>query len=245
MYTHAMATGPIVVVGGLTARPRDYRGFAEVLRGLSGADVYVVPLTPVDWAVGYLRGYGQLVFEIATAVDRALLESGADRAALVGHSAGGVAARVYLGGDPPFGGRRYSGHRYVKDLITLGSPHVVSENKGLNLIHRTNELFPGALHKESGLRYLSVAGDAVDGAASRKARRRYERLAEDGRVAGDGVVPVEAALLPGSEGVVLDGVCHNRHFGRWYGSDRETVERWWPEELRAKEDLIEKGANAG
>ena len=117
-----MVKSPIVVAGGLTAWPGDYRDFARILRDLSGAEVYVVPLTPVDWTVGYLRGYGQLVFEIATAVDQALLESDADRAVLVGHSAGGIASRIYLGGDPPYGGRRYSGHRYVSALITLGSP---------------------------------------------------------------------------------------------------------------------------
>ena len=45
-------------------------------------------------------------------------------------------------------------------------------------------------------------------------------------------MPVDAALLPGSESLILDGVHHNRRLGRWYGSDRETVGRWWPEELR-------------
>ena len=209
--------------------PRDYKEFAGVLRDISGAEVYVVPLTPVDWVAGYVRGYGQLVFEIATVVDHVLLQSDADRAVLVGHSAGGIASRIYLGGDPPYGGRRYSGHRYVSALITLGSPHTVSENKGFNLIHRTNELFPGTLHKESGVRYLSVAGNAVDGSASRRARKRYERLVEDGRCPGDGVAPVESTLLPGSESLVLDGVHHNKRLGRWYGSDLETVERWWPD----------------
>ena len=52
-------------------------------------------------------------------------------------------------------------------------------------------------------------------------------------VAGDGVVPVDSALLPGSEGMVVDGVYHNRRLGRWYGSDQETVSRWWPGELGA------------
>jgi hypothetical protein len=28
--------------------------------------------------------------------------------------------------------------------------------------------------------------------------------------------------------------------GRWYGSDRETVDRWWPEELRVKDRLVEE-----
>ncbi|MGB3684148.1 MAG: hypothetical protein WA990_16845, partial [Rubrobacteraceae bacterium] len=88
--------------------------------------------------------------------------------------------------------------------------------------------------------YRSVAGDAVDGNASRKVRKRYGRMVEDGRVAGDGVTPVESALLPGSEAVVLDGVHHNRHVGHWYGADRETVRRWWPEDLAAEYILVEE-----
>ncbi|HEV8045821.1 MAG TPA: hypothetical protein VGP38_11610 [Rubrobacter sp.] len=233
-----MSHGPIVIVGGATWWPRGYRGFAEVLREISGSEVHVAPITPLDWALGYFRGFGQLVFEVASTVDRALLRSESKQAMLVGHSAGGLACRVYIGGDPPYGGRRYSGHRRVSHLITLGTPHAPAEEKHLAPIARVNGLFPGALHAESGLRYLSVAGSAVDGSSSAKARRRYERFVEDGRVAGDGVVPVEAALLPGSESAVLDGLHHNRRLGRWYGSDRETVGLWWPEELRVGGTLV-------
>lgn len=233
-----MSGAPVVIVGGATWWPAAYRDFANSLREVSGSDVHVVPLTPVDWAVGYFRGFGQLVFEVASTVDRALLGSEAKRVILVGHSAGGLACRVYIGGEPPYGGRRYSGHRRVESLITLGTPHTVRATERLAPITRVNGLFPGALHAPKGLHYLSVAGNTVDGASSRKARGRYERLVEDGRVEGDGVVPVEAALLPGSESQVIDGVYHNRRLGRWYGSDGETIEEWWPERLGAGARLV-------
>jgi pimeloyl-ACP methyl ester carboxylesterase len=233
-----MAGDPIVVVGGLASWPGRYRGLAEILREFSGSEVYTAPLTPLDWLLGRIRGYGQLVFEVASVVDKALLECDSDKAVLVGHSVGGIACRLYLGGDPPFGGRRYSGHRRVSRLITLGTPHAVTERESLTLINRVNELFPGALHEAAGLAYLSVAGAAADGAASARVRRRYERLVEDGRVAGDGVVPVDSALLPGSETLVLEDVYHNGFYGRWYGSDKETVERWWPADLRASANLV-------
>ena len=236
-----MSDAPIVIVGGATWWPRSYRNFADTLREVSGSEVHVAPITPLDWAVGYFRGFGQLVFEVASTVDRALLESEAKKVVLVGHSAGGLACRVYIGGDPPYGGRRYSGHRRVECLISLGTPHNVADDTRLSPIARVNDLFPGALHSDSGLRYLSVAGDAVDGASSEKARRRYERFVDDGRVEGDGVVPVEAALLPGSENVVVDGVHHNRRLGLWYGSDRETVGRWWPEGLRGPQEVRSAG----
>ena len=233
-----MSGAPVVIVGGATWWPASYRDLAHTLREISGSDVHVAPVTPVDWAVGYLRGFGQLVFDVASTVDRALLGSEAKRVVLVGHSAGGLACRVYIGGDPPYGGRRHSGHRRVERLITLGTPHAVRDTERLAPITRVNSLFPGTLHAEAGLRYLSVAGSAIDGASSRKARRNYERFVEDGRVEGDGVVPVEAALLPGSESLVVDGVGHNRRLGRWYGSDGETVEQWWPEELRVGGSLV-------
>ncbi len=235
------ARGPIVIVGGRMSWPVGYRRLAKTLADVSGSEVYVAPITPFDWALGRLRGYGQLVFEVASTVDRALLESDSEKAVLVGYSAGGILARVYVGGDPPYGGRRYSGHRRVSHLITLGTPHNVPNRGVLAPIAEVNELFPGALHPN--IRYLCVAGDAVDGASGR-IRRRYERFGGDGRVRGDGKVPVQSALLPGAESLVLDGVYHGRLYGgvgsRWYGSDRETVERWWPEELRVRERLVEK-----
>ena len=235
-----MTHGPIVLVGGLASWPWRYGEFARILREISGSEVHIAPLTPLDWLLGRLRGYGQLVFEVASAVDRALLESDSDKAVLVGHSAGGIACRVYIGGDPPYGCRRYSGHRRVSHLITLSSPHIVADRESLAPIAQVNDVFPGALHEPAGLEYLSVAGGAADGAKSSRVRKRYERLVEDGRVAGDGVVPVGSALLPGSQALVFDDLYHSRFYGRWYGSDRETVERWWPGELRASASLVEE-----
>ncbi len=222
--------GSIVIVGGHMTLPLSYRRLARLLSGISGRRVSVVQITPLDWALAHLRGYGQLVFEVASAVDKALLESDSERAVLVGHSAGGILARAYLGGEPPYGGRRYSGHRRVSHLITLGTPHNVPKRGRLAPIAEVNELFPGALHER--VRYLCVAGAAVDGASSHSARGRYERFVGDGRVAGDGEVPVHSALLQGAESLVLDDLYHGRRRalpgGRWYGSDRETIERWWP-----------------
>ncbi len=236
-----MAGEPVVIVGGVTQWPGSYRGLADLLGEVSGAEVHVAGVTPLDWVSGYYRGFGQLVFEVASAVDRALLGHSAKRVVLVGHSAGGLACRVYIGGEPPYGGRRYSGHRRVSGLITLGTPHATPPKGRLaEPVSRVNGLFPGALHADSGLRYLSVAGDAVDGASSGRARRRYEGFVGDGRTAGDGVVPVEAALLPGSETLVLDGLHHNRRLGHWYGSDAATVRRWWLEESPADGSLVGK-----
>jgi pimeloyl-ACP methyl ester carboxylesterase len=233
---------PIIVIGGHMSWPIEYRGLARTLAEISGSGVSVVPTTPLDWILGRIRGYGQLVFEVASAVDKALLQSDSNKAVLVGHAAGGILARVYVGGNPPYGGRRYSGHRRISHLVTLGTPHNAPDRGSLAPIAEVNELFPDALHQ--GIRYLCVVGAAADGSSSRGIRRRYERFVDDGRVKGDGEVPMESALLPGAEHLVLDELYHGRLRsglrGRWYGSDRETVGRWWPEELYVKERLVEE-----
>lgn len=211
--------------------PRDYRPLAGTLRDICGSSVHIARITPLDWALGRIRGYGQLVFEIATTVDRALLESEAEKAVIVGHSAGGLLARVYLGGEEPYGGRRFSGYRRVSHLITLGTPHEIpAKGRPSNLVGGLNRMFPGALHS-GRVSYLSVAGDAVSGADSRRAYNNYARLAADGGVTGDGVVPVEITNLPGASHLVLDNIWHAPKHGRWYGHDARTVRSWLPSEL--------------
>ena len=120
-----MSEPPIVIVGGLTSWPGGYREFAGILREISGSEVHVARITPLDWLRGGFFGFGQLVFEIASTVDRALIESESKEAILIGHSAGGIACRMYLGGDPPYGGRRYSGHRRVSPPERRRSTEVV------------------------------------------------------------------------------------------------------------------------
>src|ERR687893_514427 len=113
---------PIVVIGGHRSWPIEYLGLTRILAKLSGSRVSVVPITPLDWVLGRIRGYGQLVFEVASAVDKALLENGSDKVVLVGHSAGGILARVYVGGDPPYGGRPPPGDPRGPPLLFPGPP---------------------------------------------------------------------------------------------------------------------------
>lgn len=230
-----MAPGPIVIVGGHLSQSRDYRGLARALGEVTGSETYVVRITPADWLVGRLRGYHRLLSRIASTVEYALSGEPRKKAVLVAHSAGGIASRVYLGGEEAYRGRRYSGYSRVSHLITLASPHRVVDRAVLSPITEANRLFPETPHAAAGLRYVSVAGSAVDGADPDSpliARKRYGFFGGEERVPGDGVIPVGSTRLSGAESVVVDGLYHDRHRGRWYGSDRETVERWWPAELR-------------
>ena len=65
----------------------------------------------------------------------------------------------------------------------------------------------------------------------RRAWRVYQDLLADpdaGEVAGDGLIPVASALLPGVPHLVLDDADHGMRPGHdWYGSDR-FLDAWWP-----------------
>jgi hypothetical protein len=111
----------------------------------------------------------------------------------------------------------------------------------------TNLRYPGAY--EPGVRYVAVCGSGARGSSCRfgadfsfgdalrlatSAERRaavfagVSYAASCGRAEedGDGVCPVETAMLEGAERVVLEGVGHQPGTGRcWYGDD-EAVARW-------------------
>jgi hypothetical protein len=55
---------------------------------------------------------------------------------------------------------------------------------------------------------------------------------------GDGIVPVESALLRGSRQMVLEGVGHFSGFGaRWYG-DRDVILLWMEKALAGHAERI-------
>jgi hypothetical protein len=57
-------------------------------------------------------------------------------------------------------------------------------------------------------------------------------------VAGDGLIPVAAALLPGSRQVVLPDAAHGPSSrAAWYGTDT-SLDAWWPVALDAWRDAL-------
>jgi len=130
-----------------------------------------------------------------------------------------------------------------------------------------NSAYPGAFLANEGISYVSVGGDAIlgkkqqkasaddvekvgseqvnlvykdrgEGSASSVAYTSYAAVSGIGERTGDGVVPLEWALLEGSKTIVLDGVLHSINEAgttlptdRWYGSD-DVVDSWLQEALR-------------
>ncbi len=230
-----MASQPIVILGGFLITQEAYQPMRQRLAELSGQALERVELVPVgrlEWLLTVFPwAWARILDRVATAVEQQARASHTGGVTLVGHSSGGIMARLFLD-DRPFEGRRWNGRARVNTLLMLGSPHTAL--KATPLRQKVARELPGCAFAPA-VRYVSVAGvvdlDPARGEASDTARRMaptaYRNSTGDANDQGDGLVPVRSALLEGSEAVVLEGVAHGGAFGpRWYGSP-EVVTRWW------------------
>ncbi len=238
----------VLVLGGFLTSPPLYRPFERRLRERGAADVVVAGVWLMDWLLAARRGLGPIL----TRSGRALLEasSRSELASLgapvlvIGHSAGGMSARL-LTSPVPFAGRTLNGHGRIGAIVTLGTPHVVSEGGelgsrvGAQAATFANEALPGG-YWAPRVGYLAIGSRHVVGRRDgslreRRAWRVYQDLRaepEAREVAGDGLVPVVSALLPGVPHVVLDDADHGIQPGQdWYGSER-FLDAWWPTATR-------------
>ena len=103
------APGPVLLVPGYGGAQASLAPLAAALR-VQGRDVTVVALP--DRAQGDLAGQADA---LGAAVDVAVRRTGASSVDLVGYSAGGIVARLWVTQD--------GGASRVRRLVTLGSPH--------------------------------------------------------------------------------------------------------------------------
>jgi hypothetical protein len=256
------ALAPVVLVaGGFLTMPGWYDGLAAALRARGAADVVVAPVYPPDWILAAARGLGP----ITTRVGRALVEAGsrsagspASRGApvlYVGHSAGGLIGRLLMS-VVPFEGRTMRAAGRIGALVTLGTPNAASSgaSDGGRWGRRVGEAgarfaqrhVPGATWAPT-TGYVSVASRCLVGrlGAGDGRERFLRRLYEDVHpqpdleaVEGDGLVPLAAALLPGSRQVVLADAIHGpSRRATWYGS-AASVDAWWPVALDAWREAL-------
>jgi hypothetical protein len=242
----------VLVAGGFLTLPGWYRRLADAMRARGAADVVIAPVYTPDWILATIRGLGP----VTTRVGRALLDAGelsgthpASRGApvlYVGHSAGGIVGRL-LTSPEPFEGRRLNASSRIAALVTLGTPHLVGDEArwGRRIaeagVRFANRHVPGAFFAPTTA-YLAVAsrfivGDGVpDDGRTRLVRRLYEEVYPspgEPVVAGDGIVPVASALLPGARHLVLDDAVHGPGISApWYGQDAQ-LDAWWPLALEA------------
>jgi pimeloyl-ACP methyl ester carboxylesterase len=242
-----MATQPIVIFGGFLSFAMLYGEMRNALASITRQQVWIVETLGHDWLPSIIPlGWAFLLRKLDHTVRQAARHSTTGKITLIGHSAGGVLARLYLS-PRPFLGHSYRGLERVNRLITLGSPH---HSQG-DLVHGgqmsqwVEQRYPGAYYAPH-VNYMSVAGKWMRGDSSGSLRERwihktYEKICGDGNAWGDGLIPVKSALLRGSMQITLDSVCHFSGFGGpWYGS-REIIPLWLDTERGNYEQLSHPG----
>ncbi len=145
---------------------------------LRGFNVATVNLEPI---FGDIDDYADVVRD---AVQKLRAGSGAARVMLVGHSMGGLAARVYL---------RRHGDAHVARVVTLATPHHGTIFGKLG--HSRN-----ARQMAKGSRFIAqLAGDD---------RGRWARFTTVATRDDNLVIPRASPLLPGARQIEIDGVGH-------------------------------------
>src|SRR4051812_36378602 len=126
----------VLLLGGFLTSPPMYRPMRGRLLARGAANVVIPDVWLADWLIALRRGPGAIVSRSGRALLRAGVlsaQSERSRAApllLVGHSAGGLTARL-LTSVEPFGGRRLGAASRIGAIVTLGSPHIVDERRTL------------------------------------------------------------------------------------------------------------------
>jgi len=229
---------PIVIIGGFLSSQRFYKELSDILSDLSGQPVVVCNIGFFSWLrVFSAKGWLKILLKLKSTVEEAAKNSPTGKVVLIAHSSGGVMARLFLTPDQ-FKGNRFNGLNYVSDLVTLGSPHYSERSTPMRKY--VQKKYPDS-YFQPDVKYFSVAGAAVKGQkrhslVSLISYYCYKYLCGDGNVIGDGLVPVESALLHGSKRIILEEVGHPFIGARkWYGKP-EIVKKWWHEFISVKAD---------
>ncbi|MGI8627890.1 MAG: lipase family alpha/beta hydrolase [Geodermatophilaceae bacterium] len=177
--------GPVLMVPGLGGSTTGLAVLAGTLR-VDGRDVTVMQL-PGDGR-GDLRDQAQALADTATA---ALERTGAPSVDVVGYSAGGVVARLWVAD--------FGGDAIARRVITLGSPH-----HGTQLARLAEDVAPGAcpactqIAPDSDLlRQLNAGDETPDG----------PEFVSIWTTLDETVTPPDSARLDGALGIPVQSVC--------------------------------------
>jgi PGAP1-like protein len=237
----------VLVVGGFATAPANYWPFARRLRAHGAARVDIAPLWPPDWLIGGMLGFGPLAGRTRRAIGRAHARGGGRPIIIVGHSAGGILARLAMA-PVPYRGYRAGGANQVGCLVTLGTPHGLARmpnrfrHAGHDAAEFLDRVSPGAFHAPRTA-YLTVgasyAAAPLRGVAGWLATEVFSlMLGREFGTIGDGIVPASAVHLDGALQRTYDDVRHGVIGAPWYG-DEEVIDRWWPDALRLWQEAID------
>ncbi len=220
---------PTVILPGYLAPAKDYLNLQHQLIAL-GTDAVVVPLRRQDWLVTLGgRPVTNILQCLDQTVQQVLQRTQATQVNIVGHSAGGWIARIYMGSEP-YCGQVWQAQPWVHSLISLGTPHTSQEQWTQRNLCFVNDNYPEAFHAD--VNYICVAGKALYGRRSFRLAQwfsysSYQVTCGIGECWGDGVTPITSAHLAGAVNLTLDHVWHSPHSTQavprtsqhlWYGS---------------------------
>jgi hypothetical protein len=236
----------VVIVGGYLTEPLFYRPMRARLLERGAADVSVAPIHVIDWIAAAFAGFGPLLLRGGRAIREARRRSETPLL-VIGHSAGGIVARLAMS-PRPLDGRQAGVAADVGCLVTLGTPHLLRPhaawrgNAGQRATRFLARETPGAWFAPS-TRYVTVGSTGVPPRGADPApapKQLLNRLltafvGPSHAVGGDGIVTDDLTRLDGARHVTLSDVLHGTYGGPWYG-DGHVIDRWWPtalEEWRA------------
>tara|TARA_Y100001968_G_scaffold333927_1_gene401221 strand:+ start:12151 stop:12852 length:702 start_codon:yes stop_codon:yes gene_type:complete len=224
---------PIVILGGFLISEKAYETLKCFLRTKTNMPIEIIKANKFDWLLtNWEIGWKHLLDRVDIAVKKLIKISPTGKVTLIGHSSGGLIMRLFLS-DKPFANQVYNGAENCNFLITLGSPN--HAKKGTRLRLMVDSLYPGSFYKKK-VQYISVAGrvnlekdNNLTNFAKKSALTSYKSISGEDNLTGDGLVPIQSALLSGSKKIILDETSHGGFFGKyWYGS-KERVSLWWKE----------------
>jgi triacylglycerol esterase/lipase EstA (alpha/beta hydrolase family) len=226
---------PTVILPGFFAGATEYQGLETALNQI-GFPTVTVPLRQGDWipTIGG-RSVVPILRQLDQTVKQVMADYNANQVNLIGHSAGGWIARIYLGEKPydiqgdvtPSVSGLWNAHPTIATLVTLGTPHTSQERWTKRNLDFVAINYPGAFYPQ--VKYICVAGKAIYGQrrlGQWLAYNSYQQTCGVGNCWGDGITPIEAAHLEGAVNLTLEGVLHSpRRQGLWYGSP-EPMKSW-------------------
>ena len=232
----------VVIIGGFLTEPACYWPMRQRLLSRGAARVTIAPVHLPDWALMGLVGMGPLSLRGARAIREA--RSATARPVLViGHSLGGIVARLAMA-SRPLDGRRVGVADDVGCLVTLGTPHrlrpsIPWRHPGVRALDHLERVAPG-VYFAPRTAYLTVGSTLADPARRGPVRSLPQLLnrvligfvGETPRVRGDGLVGNDLCQLPGARHIELPDVLHGTLGAPWYGND-QVIDRWWPAALAA------------
>jgi hypothetical protein len=231
----------VVIIGGFLTEPLFYLPLRRRLLVRGAAAVTIAPIHLPDWLAMIFAGMGPVMLRGARAV-REARSAAPSSLMVVGHSAGGIVARLAMS-TIPFDGRVVGVAEDIGCLVTLGTPHRLLptapsppfwQHPGVRATEFLERTAPGAyLAPRTG--YLTVGSTVVPSTrrvpsnASRNIVNHVLRPFVGGvpGAPGDGIVDNVLSQLAGSRHIALPDALHGTFGGPWYGDD-QVVDRWWP-----------------